>query len=68
MQNSVLMEFITIYITIKILDIIHRPVFCLKHNISETEFCLRLQVEPTQLCPIDRASLYLHHLVSRDRN
>jgi hypothetical protein len=30
------------------LDMIHRPVL-FKHNISETGFCLRLQVEPTQL-------------------
>jgi hypothetical protein len=41
------------------LDIIQRTVFCLKHNVSETEFCFRLQVEPTQLGPIDRASPYL---------
>jgi hypothetical protein len=26
------------------LDIIHRPVFCSKHNISETGFCLRHQM------------------------
>jgi hypothetical protein len=38
------------------LDIIHRLVHFLKnHNVSETEFCLRLQVKPTQLDPIDRA-------------
>jgi hypothetical protein len=30
-----------------ILDIIRRPVFYLKHNVSETEFCLLLQVVPT---------------------
>jgi hypothetical protein len=30
--------------------------FYLKHNVSETGFCLRLQVEPTQLGPIDRPS------------
>jgi hypothetical protein len=44
------------------LDIIHRPVFIEKHgpvyfseyNVSETGFCLRLQVKPTQLGPIDR--------------
>jgi hypothetical protein len=49
------------------LDIIHRIVFCLKirplyiskHNVSETGFYLRLQVKPTQLGPIDRASPYL---------
>jgi hypothetical protein len=35
------------------------PCFYLKHNVSETRFCLRLQVEPTQLGPIDRASPYL---------
>jgi hypothetical protein len=38
------------------LDIIHRPVFYLKHKVSETGFCLRLQVIPTQLGPIDRGS------------
>jgi hypothetical protein len=31
----------------------------LKHNISETGFCFRLEVKPTQLGPIDRASPYL---------
>jgi hypothetical protein len=36
---------------------IHRPVFYLKHDISETGFCLRFQVEPTQLGPVDTASL-----------
>jgi hypothetical protein len=34
------------------MDIIHRPVFYLKHNVSETGFCLRLQVDPTQMGPI----------------
>jgi hypothetical protein len=29
------------------------------HNTSETGFCLRLQVEPTLLGPIDTASPYL---------
>jgi hypothetical protein len=29
------------------------------HNVSETGFCLRLQMTPTQLGPIDRASPYL---------
>jgi hypothetical protein len=37
----------------------HRPVYITKQNISETGFCLRLQVEPTQLGPIDRATPYL---------
>jgi hypothetical protein len=49
------------------LDIIRRPVFILKHcpvyitkhNVSETGFCLRLQVKPIQLGRIDRPSPYL---------
>jgi hypothetical protein len=35
--------------TITILDIIHRPASYIKYNVSETEFCLRLQVKPTKL-------------------
>jgi hypothetical protein len=38
-------------------DIVHRPVFYLKHYVSETGFFLRLQMKPTQSGPIDRASL-----------
>jgi hypothetical protein len=30
-----------------------------RHNVSETGFCVPLQVEPTHLGPIDRASPYL---------
>jgi hypothetical protein len=41
-------------ITIAILDIIHRPVFYLKHNVPETGFYLSLQVETARLSPIDR--------------
>jgi hypothetical protein len=41
------------------LDIIHRPVYSAKHDVSETGFCLRLQVKPTQLGPIDGAIPYL---------
>jgi hypothetical protein len=48
------------------LDIIHHPVFIWKHlpvyfskHVSQTWFCLRLQVKPTQLGPIDKASPYL---------
>jgi hypothetical protein len=48
-----------INITITILGIIHRPVFYLKHDVSETGFCLRLQVEPSQLVSVVRASLFL---------
>jgi hypothetical protein len=33
--------------------------FTLTHNVSETGFRLRLQVEPTQLGPVGRASPYL---------
>jgi hypothetical protein len=44
-----------ITITITILDIIHNPVYYLKHKISETGFCLLLQMEPTHLVPVDRA-------------
>jgi hypothetical protein len=44
---------------IMFLDIIHRVVHFLKHNVSETGFCLRPQVKPTQLDPIDGASPYL---------
>jgi hypothetical protein len=54
---------------IMFLDIIHRPVFfykylvyITKHNISETGFCLHLQVKPTQLGQISRASPYLRTL------
>jgi hypothetical protein len=39
--------------------IIHRPVFYLKHDVSETGFCLRFQVEPTQFGPKDTAVLRL---------
>jgi hypothetical protein len=48
-----------INITITILDIIHRPVFYLKYDVSETGFCLRLQKEPTRMGPIDIAGLSL---------
>jgi hypothetical protein len=43
--------------TITVLDINHRPIFDLERDVSETVFCLRLQVKPTQLGPIYRASL-----------
>jgi hypothetical protein len=39
------------------MDIIHRAVFHLKHDVSETGLCLHLQVEPTQIDPIERANL-----------
>jgi hypothetical protein len=34
----------------------NRLVYFSKHNVSETGFRLRLQVKPTQLGPIDKAS------------
>jgi hypothetical protein len=51
---------------IMFLDVIHHPffswkhhlVYFSKHDVSETGFCFRLQVKPTQLVPIDRASPY----------
>jgi hypothetical protein len=43
--------------TLTVLDIIHHPVFYLKHDVSETGSCLHLQVEPTQVRPVNRASL-----------
>jgi hypothetical protein len=46
---------------ITILEIIHRPVFYLKHDVSETGFCLSLQVNTTQLGSIDTASLCLRN-------
>jgi hypothetical protein len=46
-------------ITNPVVDIIHGLVFYLKHSISETGFYLRLQMEPIQSGPMDRASLSL---------
>jgi hypothetical protein len=40
------------------LNIAHCPVLFKTHNISETGFCLRLQVDPNQLGPIDRVTPY----------
>jgi hypothetical protein len=36
----------------------HRPVYISKNNVSEAEFCLCLQVKPTQLGLIDRTRSY----------
>jgi hypothetical protein len=47
------------HITVTILDIIHRTVPYLKHDVSETGFYLGFQMEPTQSGPIDRTSLCL---------
>jgi hypothetical protein len=40
------------------------PVSLSKHNVSETGFCLHLQVKPIQLGPIDRATPYLRTSVT----
>jgi hypothetical protein len=55
-----------ICIIIIILDIIYFPVFYLKHNISETGFCFRLQVVPSQLGPIDRANTCLSQSIEQN--
>jgi hypothetical protein len=44
------------------MNIIHRLVLYLKYDGSENEFCLRVQVESTQFCSIDRASLCLRSI------
>jgi hypothetical protein len=59
---------------IMFLDIIHRPVSIQKHrpvyfpkyNVSETGFCLRLQVKPTQLAATDTGNPYLWNGERRD--
>jgi hypothetical protein len=58
-QVNAIYRFVTMVydITITILDIIHRSGFYLEHNVSQTVFCLRLQVKPAQLSPIGKASL-----------
>jgi hypothetical protein len=48
-----------INITVTTVGITHRPVFYLKHDVSETGFCLRLQVEPTQFSPVDIELVYI---------
>jgi hypothetical protein len=50
-----------ISIAITIVDIIHRTVFYSKYNISETGFFPCLQVGPTQMDTIERASLSPDH-------
>jgi hypothetical protein len=39
-------------------DNIHFPVFYFKDDVSETWLSSRLEVEPTQFSPLDRADLY----------
>jgi hypothetical protein len=46
-------------ITITILYVNLPPVSYLKLNVSETGFCLRVHMEPTEFGPVDRASIHL---------
>jgi hypothetical protein len=41
------------------MEIIHRSVFYLKHCVSETGLCLRIQVEFAQLGAIERTTVCL---------
>jgi hypothetical protein len=43
-----------------------RTYIILEHDVSETSFCLRLQVEPTQWSPTPRASLSLRTAATRE--
>jgi hypothetical protein len=43
------------------MGIIHRPVFYVKHNVSETGLCLRLRPE-TGTSSVDWAQLSMYHL------
>jgi hypothetical protein len=47
-------------ITITNLDIIHRPGFYLKLNVSKFGFSLLLQVEPTDMGPVYVSGLALY--------
>jgi hypothetical protein len=49
-------------IAVTILDIIQRLTFYLNHNVTETEFCLRLQLEPTQFNLLQLVSVRRHIL------
>jgi hypothetical protein len=45
-------------VIITILDIIHRPVFYLKQDVSQTGLRLRFRVVPTQSRETDNSSTY----------
>jgi hypothetical protein len=53
------------FFIITYLDIIRRPLFSLKHNISETGFCLHVQVVPAQVVPKDSANVCLQRHLSK---
>jgi hypothetical protein len=58
--------YIRIALTFTILGIIHRPVFYLKHTVSDTGFCVRLQVVHTgrQASSVDWAQQIRYHLMT----
>jgi hypothetical protein len=57
---SCIYSFVTVvHYSITILDIIYRPGFYFKHNVSKTGFCRRLQTKLSYLGPVDGASLCL---------
>jgi hypothetical protein len=41
------------------LDIVHRPVFILKHNVSETGFCLRPKIKTSSIDWAQLSRFYL---------
>jgi hypothetical protein len=53
--ESVQIQFI-FNIIFNIPDIVHRPVFYMKHNVSGTGFCLLILLGPIQVGPIHKAS------------
>jgi hypothetical protein len=62
LKSSVLSDVTSVTPTdtlIVFLDILHNPVFIQNIKVSETGFCLRLQVQRTQLGPIDSVGPYL---------
>jgi hypothetical protein len=42
------LSFLNVPLTLTVLNLIHRLIFYLKHDIHYTELYLRLQVKPTQ--------------------
>jgi hypothetical protein len=50
-------------VSIRILDIIHCPFSYLKHDVSETGFCLHLQVQHTEMGPIDGERIRLRNVM-----
>jgi hypothetical protein len=52
-------SFLEVSTNIMFLDIIHRPVYFSKHNVSDTGFCLRVQAKSSHLGTIDRAGPHL---------